>query len=242
MESIDVGSNSATHGDSVTITTSIQNNGDEDAPPFLVGIYLSQDAVITTQDIPLVVRSVHTGLAAGFSSVQSAPVLVGSTIPPGTYFMGAIADKDGTINELDESDNLAEIVGQFTVQATLPPAPDLVALTSTGPTGSVSTGSPFTVSPKMLNSGEVNAGAFRVGIYLSADDTIDSTDVLLGSVNMAGLLIGASTETSTSVQIPAGTAPGTYRLGVWVDDLSSVQESGREANNTSLIAGSIQVP
>lgn len=242
MESMTVSDTTVTVGDSVAITTTVHNDGDEDAPPFLVGIYLSTDATITAQDLPLVVRSVSTGLDAGFTSVQAAPVLVPNNIPAGTYFMGAIADKDGTINELDETDNLFELTGMFTVEAQLPPAPDLVALTPTGPSGTQATGTAFTVEPHVRNSGEQPAGAFRVGVYLSSDDTIDASDLLLGTINMAGLTVGASSQVSTSVQIPVGTAPGSYRIGTWADDLSSVQESGREANNTALVAGSITVP
>ena len=242
MQGLDVSATTVTEGDSVSITTTVHNDGNENAPPFLVGIYLSDDATITAQDMPLVVRSVSTGLAAGFTSVQSAPVLVPTTIPAGTYFMGAIADKDGTISELDENDNLFELVGMFTIEAQLPPAPDLVALTPVGPSGTQPTATPFTVEPEVRNSGETAAGAFRIGVYLSTDDTIDGSDLLIGSVNIAGLAVGATSQVSTSVQIPAGTTPGTYRIGTWVDDLSSIQESGRESNNTALVASSITVP
>ena len=242
MEALGRRSSTVTVGGSVTITTTVRNDGDQAAPPFLVGVYLSPDATVDVTDLPLVIRSVHTGLNAGFSSVQSAPVLIPTTIPPGTYYMGAIADKDGTILESNESDNLAMLTGMFTVQAQIPPAPDLAALTPTGPSGTQPTQSPFTMQASLRNSGEVDAGAFRVGMYLSSDTTIDATDVLLGSINFAGLTVNSSTQASQSVQLPATTLSGTYYLGVWVDDLGSVQESGRESNNVSLVAGTIQVP
>jgi len=242
MVSIDSSSNTVTVGGSVTITTTVENDGDENAPAFLVGVYLSTDSTVTTADIPLVVRSVYTGLAAGFTSVQSAPVLVSSSIPPGTYTMGAIADKDGTVPELDESDNVTILNGSFTVQAQIPPGPDLVAMTPTGPSGSMAVQTPFTITAPVSNTGELAAGAFRLGIYLSSDTTIDANDVLLGSINVAGLTVGANTQVSQSVEIPAGTLAGTYHIGTWADDLGSVQESGRESNNTAIVSGSIQVP
>lgn len=242
MESIDVNLGSVEVGSNLSIVTTVSNPGDENAPPFLVGIYLSDDADVTPADIPLVVRSVHTGLDAGFTSVQSAPVLVSTSIPAGTYFIGAVADKDGTVVESNEADNLAVFTTQLTVTHPAPPAPDLVALTPTGPSGTTPIGSSQTVEIRVRNSGELDSGAFRGGIYLSADDTIDGSDVFLGSINFAGLVSGASTQASISVPIPNGTAPGTYRIGTWVDDLGSVNESGRDSNNTALVAGDIQVP
>ncbi|HRV82769.1 MAG TPA: CARDB domain-containing protein, partial [Planctomycetota bacterium] len=101
---------------------------------------------------------------------------------------------------------------------------------------------PFTITAPVSNTGELAAGAFRLGIYLSSDTTIDANDVLLGSINVAGLTVGANTQVSQSVEIPAGTLAGTYHIGTWADDLGSVQESGRESNNTAIVSGSIQVP
>ncbi|MDF1836826.1 MAG: CARDB domain-containing protein, partial [Planctomycetota bacterium] len=242
MESIDVNLGTVEVGNNLSIVTTVTNSGDENAPPFLVGIYLSDDADVTTADLPLVIRSVHTGLDSGFTSVQSAPVLVPASIPAGTYFVGAIADKDGTVVEANETDNLALFTSQVTVTQPAPPAPDLVALTPTGPSGSTPVGSSQTVEIRVQNSGELDSGAFRAGIYLSTDDTIDGADVFLGSINFAGLVAGASTQASISVPIPSGTAPGTYRIGTWVDDLGAVNESGRDSNNTALVAGDIQVP
>ncbi|MFT4648379.1 MAG: subtilase family serine protease [Glaciecola sp.] len=242
MDSIEVNLGTVEVGNNLSIITTVTNSGDENAPPFLVGIYLSDDADVTTADLPLVVRSVHTGLNAGFTSVQSAPVLVPASIPAGTYYVGAIVDKDGTVTESNESDNLALSSSQLAVTQPAPPAPDLVALTPTGPSGSTPVGSSETVEIRVQNSGELDSGAFRAGIYLSSDSTIDGADVFLGSINFAGLVAGASTQASISVPIPTGTAPGTYRIGTWVDDLGSVNESGRDSNNTALVAGDIQVP
>ncbi len=242
MDSIDVNLGAVEIGNNLSIITTVTNTGDENAPPFLVGIYLSDDQDVTTADLPLVVRSVHTGLNAGFTSVQSAPVLVPASIPAGTYYVGAIADKDGTITESNETDNLVLSSHQLAVTHPAPPAPDLVALTPNGPSGSMPIGSSQTVEIRVQNSGELDSGAFRAGIYLSSDDTIDSADVLLGSINFAGVVTGASTQASVSVAIPSGTAPGTYRIGTWVDDLGSVNESGRDDNNMALVAGDIQVP
>ncbi len=242
MDSIDVNLGSVEVGNNLSIITTVTNTGDEAAPPFLVGIYLSDDADVTIADLPLVVRSVHTGLNAGFTSVQSAPVLVPSSIPAGTYYVGAIADKDGTVTESNETDNLVLSSNQLVVTHPAPPAPDLVALTPNGPSGTTPIGSSHTVEIRVQNSGELDSGAFRSGIYLSTDNVIDGTDVFLGSINFAGVVAGASTQASVSVPIPTGTAPGTYRIGTWADDLGSVNESGRESNNTALVAGDIQVP
>ena len=98
----------------------------------------------------------------------------------------------------------------------------MVSSVATVGAGPFSAGQMIQVDQTIRNSGTVDAGAFRVGIYLSDDATIDTTDTLLGTRTLSGLVAGATDGATTSVQIPAGQAPGNWRIGAFVDDLGAV--------------------
>jgi|SRR5690349_2688684 CARDB len=76
-------------------------------------------------------------------------------------------------------------------------------------------------------------GTIRNGFYLSTDTTITAADVFLDdNFNTNGVLpAGTSFQWGApTLTIPANTAPGTYYLGILVDDLNQAVESN-ETNN-----------
>jgi CARDB. len=103
----------------------------------------------------------------------------------------------------------------------------------------------------VANAGTLNAGPRRYGYYLSSDATLDllstglvdtSKDVFLGSVDgpSSPLLPGASdTIGATSVTIPLTTAPGTWYLFQYADDLRKVSELNE--NNNIVLASVITI-
>ena len=58
----------------------------------------------------------------------------------------------------------------------------------------------------MRNRGPAPAGASAVRFFLSADDTLDTGDVLLGSWSLAGLAAGVSSTTITTLTLPGNTS------------------------------------
>jgi subtilase family serine protease len=205
-------------------TNTVRNLGTENIEAsFAVGLYLSSDAVITTND-HLVATRVVPGLAAG----QSNTAVTGLTIPlnmaAGLYYLGAIADPAGAVNELDESNNaLAGNPIQITI------GPDLEAVAVSGPVR-VGTAMSFGLTNAIRNVGTGNPGTFRVGLYLSADDSITTNDVLLASRTVVGLAPGETNLEVTTVTVPANLPPASYWFGVIADDLGQVPEMS-EANN-----------
>ncbi len=131
--------------------------------------------------------------------------------------------------------------------------PDLVvgAAPAVTPTA-VAAGLPVNVGAwSVANGGTVSAGPRRYGYYLSSTPALDllptglvdtSKDVFLGSVagTSVSLLPGTSdTLAPTSVTIPLTTAPGTWYLFLYADDLRTVNELSE--NNNILLAGSITI-
>jgi hypothetical protein len=150
-------------------------------------------------------------------------VTIPSNTPAGTYYLGVIYDNatDGNIvnNDTDGWDALA-----ITVQSA-----DLVATALSGP-AQANPGQTFSVSNTVQNSGTAATAAFRVGLYLSADNVCTTADTLIGSRSLS-LGGGGSSAASTSVTIPAAATLGPKFICMIVDDLNQVGETN-ESNNT----------
>lgn len=101
------------------IDTYLTNNGPDAAPgrilvtgevlpecPYLVGWYLSEDTLITTDDIQ-VGGYCPNGLEAGQTLRFWADVYVPVNIAAGFYYWGAIVDYNESVVETDETNNAA---------------------------------------------------------------------------------------------------------------------------------------
>ncbi|HEY5649532.1 MAG TPA: CARDB domain-containing protein, partial [Nitrospiria bacterium] len=92
-------------GETITITTTVRNGGNiATVGNFDLGIYLSTDTTITTDDILRALISVGP-MAVGESRTFNTDVLIQGFIEPGTYYPGAIADEGDVIVESDETNN-----------------------------------------------------------------------------------------------------------------------------------------
>src|SRR5215471_12136579 len=109
--------------------------------------------------------------------------------------------------------------------------PDLAPSGLTSDTSAIAGGSLQNVSLEVLNQGKRAAGAFRARFYLSTDTVITTGDIDTGSgCQFTGLAKGESMTCSAAVNIPSTIQPGTYFLGVIVDDLNAVEESDKSNN------------
>ena len=119
-----------------------------------------------------------------------------------------------------------------------------VTFTDSGPTGPnlvadalslsewlVQPGSAVQAASLISNQGDSFSPGFSVGYYLSTDEVIDSSDVLLYErIVPFGLAPGVSSIESHPITIPASVAPGSYRIGVLADNQAIVDEVD-EADN-----------
>jgi len=125
----------AHRGKSLNVTFSIENivqnpeGAGATAGPFWVGFYLSKDIIITKKDI-FIGRASVPGLKPGpappeesnpetlipFSPyINKTTVTIPTNISPGFYYIGAIADYDNLIPELDEKHNYYYNPTQMTI-------------------------------------------------------------------------------------------------------------------------------
>lgn len=239
MSAFSIASTSVDSGTSLGVQDTVSNVGPGAATSFEIAVYLSSDPDVTRTDTRLGARTLPL-LASGASDSSAGALVIPADVPGGTYWVGAIADAGLDVLETLEADNTRVAAQPLTV--TVPPRPDLVpvSLSFTPTVVDTTLGETVHVSESLTNSGVVPAGAFRVGVYLSTNNVISTSDVLLGSRDVGGLAVGASSSATSDLAVPAGVGAGTYYVGLIVDDLGQELELS-EANDALLASSTLDV-
>ncbi len=227
-------------GDSVVLITRVENVGDLSAAPFATGVYLSTDAVIDASDILIAERQQIAGLGIGFAAVVAGPITLPANLAAGSYRLGCWADHTGTIIENDEDNNTFVALGMVVVTIPPPPAPDLEPQDFTFTGASFAAGDTVPVSDTVINEGPLISSAFRIGVYLSDDDTVTTDDTFVGWRDVADLGPGLTNGSSWNITLPVDTAAGTWHLGIVLDDLNLVSEMD-ESNNTLVASTTLEI-
>ncbi len=96
---------SVKRGSSFTFTSTTKNAGNRStSTSTTTGLYLSSDSAITTTDTRVGTVNISS-LGAGSSTKNSRTVTVPSSLPPGIYYVGAIADYTKRQTEISETNN-----------------------------------------------------------------------------------------------------------------------------------------
>jgi len=225
-------------GQKVTITTKVVNQGVVASAPCRIGLYLS--TAVTLMPTPTD-RAIFLGGAAvpklkpdaGSSINVSVPLPPG--IPTGPYYIVGVVDRGKAVEESDETNNSQASAKLMTVYR---PRADLISASVAGPS-KARLGRTITISSKVKNQGYGNAKNFYVGLYLSTDTTVDTTDILVGKRPVSLLVPGGNSSAGISVQIPTTLTPGTYYLGVIADPDNDVVELDK--TNNSKVGGKIVI-
>ena len=218
------GPNAGVTGQPITLSGILKNKGlDPVVGEVTVGFYVSGDETITVRDRLIGVAKVN-GLAAGASVPVSTNAVLRTDLPKRDYWVGAIADPGNLVPELRNGNNELAALNPLSVTH----GPDLVVASVAAP-ADVTRGTAFTVNTTVTNQGTGDVGAasdqavidkgsrIEVGIYLSANDSITSADLLVGTATFSTLTAGASVPLTANVTLPAGLPAGTYYIGAIAD-------------------------
>ncbi len=221
---------SVVKGGNFTLNYEVDNQGGA-AGSSVTGIYLSTDSTITMTDTRLTTDAV-AAIASGAVSSESVSVTIPGTLAAGTYYIGAIANYDSGIFEINASNNSSVGVA---VAVTTPILPDLdVVRTLTLSSSSIVAGGRITLDYIVDNLGTAAAGPSTAGIYLSTSGTVRTSDTLLATDAVPAIAAGSSSSESISVTIPGSLRLGTsYYIGVIADYNNAVAETD-ETNNPSV--------
>jgi subtilase family serine protease len=233
-----------TTGGSLTVSYSVKNQGTTTVTQtYTDRIYLSSDGALGTGDVLLGTSHGHPNdLIANATHGHSQSVTIPAGTAPGGYFILVRADALAAVSEADEANNVTAI--GFTVTAPPPSGKDLVIEGLGLSSGSVAPGGSLTASYLVVNRGTITVTAtYTDRLYLSADATLDASDVVLGTSHghTSDLSANATHSHSQSIAVPAGTVPGSYFVLVQADALGAVSEVN-ETNNVTAVPLAVNAP
>ena len=207
-------------GGGIAVSDTITNAGGGAAGASVTKFHLSANITLDASDALLGSRAV-AALSASAVNTASTPLTIPVSTVGGTYYVIASADSGAAVIETSEGNNV-RVSGQVKIGGDL-----TVSLGLPAPTGA---GLPLVVTDTTRNQGDAPANPSSTGFYLSVNSLLDAADVLLGARPIPLLGPTATSSGSTTLQIPATTATGTYFLIAKADSGGVVAE-GNEANN-----------
>jgi subtilase family serine protease len=213
-------------GATISVTDTTRNQGSGPATASTTIFYLSSNLVLDAADAVVGQRSVPP-LNAGLSDTASSLVQIPQNTSAGTVYLIAKADANNSLAESIETNNASSGVAVRI-------GPDLVVSSFTAP-GKGSAGDPITVTDTTKNQGAEAAPASVTVFYLSGNSVLDTSDVAVGERPVPPLVSGASDTVSTAVEIPAGTATGTYYVFAKADGNSALVEAADNNNSSSAV-------
>ena len=238
-------------GGTVTLEFSTANLSPTAANPFSVGIYLSDNEYISTNDISIGYYDVTSGLT-GYGDtgiIQKSVTLPDENHPfwkykgNGTYFFGAIADPVHAHAERKESNN-SNVGFKFDSDAHLVSGLSFIDLiggyfsaSSTDGDYRFYPGESVNIDYQIANQEGRNVGAFNVDFYLSSNPHISPNDVRLGTHQVNGVNGYSTTDfLNGTFQLPDASneiwsnSDGTYYLGMIIDGVHQVVEVSHTNN------------
>jgi MYXO-CTERM domain-containing protein len=155
---------------------------------------------------------------------------------PGYYRVVVIGDSTDMVDEVNESNNT---VWSATVIRVAGRAPDFRPHAATLSPLSAAPGDTLIINFSVQNEGN-EPGNAEVTAYLSTNDAITTSDVVLGTTSLGQVNPGES-RTATLTGVLATSVPsGRYYVGLIVDPTANVDELN-EANNSLLLTNTVDV-
>ena len=217
------GPSAAAPGGTISVSDTTRNQGGGGASNFVTGFYLSSNSSLDSSDTRLGDRQI-TELSAGASVSATTTLTLPTPLPAGLYFLIANADDGKAVVEAMESNNSRVSSTQLKI------GPDLFVV-SLGAPSTAGAGTSISLTDNVKNIGGAASAAAEAIFYLSANTTLDSTDVELQRRTVPPLGAGVSDAAAIAVTVPPNTTSGTYYVIEHVDPADLVDEAS-ETNNT----------
>jgi len=221
-QSISLGASSVVAGGTLTVNWTLANTGNSSSPSTVTGVRLNQSSTSFTATYTSYPNVSMPALSASSSTPQSTTITVPAGTAPGTYYIWIIADNvsSGAITQSNYADDEQHSVA-FTVTAPVQ-LPNLVPQSISLGASSVVAGGTLTVNWTLANTGSGSSPSTVTGVRLNqSSSSFTATYTSYPNVSMPALAANSSTPQSTTITVPAGTAPGAYYIWIIADNVSS---------------------
>jgi uncharacterized membrane protein/N-acetyl-anhydromuramyl-L-alanine amidase AmpD len=209
--------NPVTAGNDITVSYTIKNQGAGNAGASQTKIQIKNSS--GTQIVAPTYS--EDALSAGTSASRNRTVTIPSGSAAGTYTAYVVLDN---LSQLDESNTANDLTPgvNFSVTAPVLQCDIVVQGTPTISPDPVTAGNDMIVNYTILNQSDGNAGSSETKIQIKNSS---GNQVTAPSFSEASLPAGSSASRSRTVTIPAGSAAGTYRVYVILDNQSDLDQS-----------------
>ena len=212
-------------GGPFTLSATVSNDGDAEAPATTLRYYRSTDATITTSDTEVGTDSVDALAVAG-TSEQWISLTAPSTA--GTYYYGACVD--ALTDESNTTDNCSRSAKLDLEDSRTPPGtaqyPNLQLGTPSVDDDLPAMGTSFILSVTVTNAGAGTSPSTRLRYYRSTDETITTADFAVDASTLVGLDASGSSAESMTLPVPTTPPPGLYYFyGACVDAVTSESDT-----------------
>ncbi|MBY0496543.1 MAG: S8 family serine peptidase [Cyanobacteria bacterium] len=210
----------AAAGEPIVVTDTTKNQGATAVGSTVTAFYLSFNTTLDGADLLLGSRTI-ANLNGGAMDVASTSLAIPASTPVGTYYVLAQADHDGWVTEYLETNNVK-------ISAAVKIGADLSVTVLTAP-ANAGAGQSIVVNETTANLGAADADAAVTRYYFSSNQTLDPSDMLLGSRATPYLDAGTVSAATVTLTIPAAVT-GSYWLIANADDAQEIAETS-ETNN-----------
>jgi hypothetical protein len=217
-------------GNSFTAYTFYQNTGSSTVGQTQLMFYLSADQVVDQNDVLLSSESIQMLFPSGAVGTTTS-LTIPTNAPVGNVYLLAVGDGLDTYDELSEEDNVA--IKEIEIMSNSGQSDLLPVIHNIQNGYQVNQGATFTLPGLVFNFGASPSGSSLSRIYLSSDQIIDGSDILLNSHSVAGSNPSSSSSFSEQVTIPLSTPVGTQYILYQADANGQISESN-ESNNVDV--------
>ncbi len=234
VQTVTTPGNTATGITNYTVSSTIKNGGSITTDTFYVSYYLSTDTTKSSNDRYIGHATVN-GLNGWSTITATAKCTIPKDIAQGNYYIIAVADSTGIIQESNEANNAKTSPSSIFIWR---PELNVQTVTTPGNTARGATG--YSVSSTVKNSGSITTDTFYVSYYLSTDAIKSSNDVYIGHATVNGLNGWSTTTATANCNIPSNIASGNYYIIAVADSTGIIRESN-EHNNAKASATKIKI-
>ncbi len=214
-------------GQPVTLTWTVQNNGNATASaPWTDQVYLSPDGKLA--DATLLTSFTETANLAAGGQVRQSKTITLPNISDGNDALVLVVNSDGKVFERNTTNDTLVVSGALTVQH-----PDLtVENVTTTPVGPYQSGDTVTVNWVDHNVGSgASTANWTDAVFLSKDGTLNGA-TSLGQLAQNGVLAAGQTlNRQLAVALPNGVT-GTFQIVVQTNARGEVDEGSASTNDT----------
>ena len=229
IENMEVGNKNVTPEETLEVGfTQVYKGFDYSESQITFSYYLSVDEKPSSNDVLLGVEKVAFSKAKNSFDKKETYTIPANTAY-GTYYLILVADSKNACKENNENNNIA----LTKISVSEPVSNDFLVGDAYIESEELQSGDHVILSCKQMYDG--NAGievGVKSGYYLSSDEQLDETDLLLGE-ELSSLSLNKNYEIeSLKVKIPTETPAGNYYV-LFVTDPANEYEETKEDNNLS---------